>query len=309
MTRSPVRIGLALVALLALSPEADARAGAGGSVGSRGARTYSAPAPTSTAPAPAAPITRSDSQPAQPSPNQGLARPAPANRGGFFSGGFGRGLLGGLVGAGIFGLLMGNGLFGGLGDIMSILGLVLQIGLVVLAVRFAIGFFRRKTAVAGMAGMPGAMQPQGAASAPAPAASPALAIGPNDFNMFEQRLGEVETAYGNEDINTLRQVTTPEMANYFAQELEGNQRKGVINRLGNVRLLQGDLSESWREAGTEFATLAMRFALIDATYDRNSQRLVAGNDNVPQEATEVWTFQRPANGNAQQWKLSAIQQG
>ena len=306
MTRSPFRIGVALVALLALSPEVDARAGGGGSFGSRGGRTYSAPAPTQTAPSPAAPITRSQSPAAQPSPNQGLNRPAPASPGGFFSGGFGRGLLGGLVGAGIFGLLMGNGLFGGLGDMMSILGLVLQIGLVFLAVRFAIGLFRRRQpAMAGMGGGSGLLQ--GAAPVAAPA--PAVAIGPNDYTVFEQRLGEVETAFGNEDINGLRRVVTPEMASYFEQELEGNQRKGVVNRLGNVRLLQGDLSEAWRESGSEYATLAMRFALTDATYDRNSQRLVAGNDNAPQEATEVWTFQRPANGNAQQWKLSAIQQG
>ena len=306
MTRSPFRIGVALVALLALSPEVDARAGGGGSFGSRGGRTYSAPAPTQTAPSPAAPITRSQSPAAQPSANQGLNRPAPASPGGFFSGGFGRGLLGGLVGAGIFGLLMGNGLFGGLGDMMSILGLVLQIGLVFFAVRFAIGLFRRRQpAVAGMGGGSGLLQ--GAAPVAAPA--PAVAIGPNDYTVFEQRLGEVETAFGNEDINGLRRVVTPEMASYFEQELEGNQRKGVVNRLGNVRLLQGDLSEAWRESGSESATLAMRFALTDATYDRNSQRLVAGNDNAPQEATEVWTFQRPANGNAQQWKLSAIQQG
>ena len=316
MSRSPLRIALAVLAALALATDAGARAGSGGSFGSRGSRTFAPPAPTRTAPAPAAPITRSET-PAQPSPNQGLQRPAaaapqPQRSGGFLGGAFGRGLLGGLVGAGLFGLLTGHGLFGGFDGILSLLGLALQVGLVVLAVRFAWSFFRRQqpaAAFAGAGGTPmGNVRPlQGAAPAAAPPAP--VNIGPGDYSTFEQRLGEVETAFGNEDMNRLRSVVTPEMANFFAQELAENQRKGVVNRLGNVRLLQGDLSEAWRESGSEYATLAMRFALTDATYERSSQRLVAGNDNAPQEATEVWTFQRPANGNAQQWKLSAIQQG
>ena len=35
----------------------------------------------------------------------------------------------------------------------------------------------------------------------------------------------------------------------------------------DVRLLQGDLAEAWREGGREYATLAMRFSMIDATRD------------------------------------------
>ena len=307
MANSFARFALCAALVLSLAGEADARAGSGGSVGSRGSRTFSAPAATPTAPRAAAPIERSTTQPGQPAANQGLLRPAPSAGGGFFGGGFTRGLLGGLLGAGLFGMLMGHGLFGGLGDIMSILGLVLQVGLVVMVVRFAIGYFRRRQPVAAGMGSPSGMM----GSSPAPQAVPASApvnISPTDFNTFEQRLGEIEMAYGNEDINRLRGLTTPEMASFFAEELANNARKGVINRLGSIKLLQGDLSESWREAGGEYASVAMRFGLIDATYDRASNKLVAGNDNVPQEATELWTFRRQAGGGAGDWKLSAIQQ-
>lgn len=304
MIRPSFRIALALLAALAFTQEVDAKAGAGRSQGSRGSFTYSPPPATRTAPSTAEPITRSQSAPPS---NQGLLRPAPSPNRGFFGSSFGRGLLGGLLGAGLFGLLFGHGLFGGLGGLMSILGLALQVGLIVLAVRFALGFFRRQPVSAMAGAAPGVAMGSGSPQQAAPVAAP-INIGPSDYDAFERRLGEIETAYGDEDLIRLRSLATPEMAGYFAEEIAENQRRGVINRIGDVRLLQCDLAQAWRERDAEYATLAMRFALIDATYDRANQRLVAGNDNAPQESTEVWTFQRPANGNAQQWRLSAIQQ-
>ena len=72
----------------------------------------------------------------------------------------------------------------------------------------------------------------------------------------------------------------------------------------NVKLLQGDLAESWREGETDYATVAMRFALTDKTVDRNTGAIVAGSEQ-PGEVTEVWTFARRPGGT---WELSAIQQ-
>ena len=57
----------ALIALVLVATEVDARSGRGGSFGSRGTRTYSAPPPTQTAPNTAAPINRSITQPQTPS--------------------------------------------------------------------------------------------------------------------------------------------------------------------------------------------------------------------------------------------------
>jgi predicted lipid-binding transport protein (Tim44 family) len=71
-----------------------------------------------------------------------------------------------------------------------------------------------------------------------------------------------------------------------------------------VKLLQGDVAESWREQGREYATVAMRFGLRDWTTDRATGRVVEGDPDRPTEATEVWTFVRPRGGN---WLLSAIQ--
>jgi predicted lipid-binding transport protein (Tim44 family) len=73
-----------------------------------------------------------------------------------------------------------------------------------------------------------------------------------------------------------------------------------------VRLLQGDLAEAWREGDTDYATVAMRYALTDVTKDKASGRVIEGDPTAVTEATEVWTFRRDRGGD---WKLSAIQQG
>jgi predicted lipid-binding transport protein (Tim44 family) len=99
-------------------------------------------------------------------------------------------------------------------------------------------------------------------------------------------------------------LATPEMAEFFTEDLQQNRSQNLINKVSDTRLLQGDLSEAWREGDTEYASVAMRFSMIDRYLDRNSGQLVRGSDQ-PTEATEVWTFVRQRGGN---WMLSAIQQ-
>ena len=105
------------------------------------------------------------------------------------------------------------------------------------------------------------------------------------------------------DMAALRGKATPEMVSYFAEELADNASRGVINRVTDVKLLQGDLSEAWRENGHDYATVAMRFALTDTTVERASGRTVDGGSMG--EVTELWTFMRTRGGA---WLLSAIQQ-
>ena len=125
-----------------------------------------------------------------------------------------------------------------------------------------------------------------------------------DYDAFEHLLGETQAAYSNEDLNALRARVTPEMVSYFAEDLARNTSQGVVNRISDVKLLQGDLAEAWREGSTDYATVAMKFSLTDQMLDRASGRVVEG-DTQPQVATEVWTFRREQGGK---WLLSAIQQ-
>jgi predicted lipid-binding transport protein (Tim44 family) len=310
---------LILAATLALgfAGDAFARAGGGFSFGSRGARTFSAPSATPMAPR-AAPMERSMT-----SPNDGIfRRPAPFSQGGFFSGGFGRGLLGGFIGAGLFGLLFGHGLFGGLGGGLSILGLLLQIGLLFLLFKLVMGFVRgRRPSFQGTAFDSSAGQGLGQAGPGArggfagfgggpgsPRTETKLEVGPADFSVFEQRLVAIQSAFGAEDFDRLRALATPEMASYFAEELAANAKRGLVNRVSDVKFLQGDLSEAWREPQGEYATVAMKFSLIDTMADRVSGKIVSGDPTAPEQATEVWTFTRHVGGAPDDWKLSAIQQ-
>ena len=309
--RPLVMLLAALATLAFVATDADARAGGGRSFGSRGANTFSAPPTTRTAPNAAAPIERSMTQPGRPGGLAGAANPG-TRPGGFFSRpGFLGGLAAGFLGAGLLGLLFGHGLFGGLGGIASLLGLVLQIALVVIVARLLWAWWQRRSQpAAALAGGPSFRDAQpdlrsGVAGfgGGAPETSP-IEIGPADYDTFERLLGEIQSAYGNEDLGALRRLATPEMASYFAEDLTANASRGVVNRIANVKLEQGDLAEAWREDGAEYATVAMRYSLTDKMVDRASGRVVEGSD-APQEATELWTFRRAPGGA---WLLSAIQQ-
>ncbi len=166
----------------------------------------------------------------------GMKAPAAKPAGGGF---FNRpGLLGGLaagfLGAGLLGMLFGGGLFSGLGSLSSIFGLIIQIGLIYLVVRLAMSWWQRRNAnapaYANAAPPPSNAAPDlgaqtnarngfgfglGSGSAP-------LEIKPDDYDTFERLLGEIQTAWSNEDVNKLHTLATPEMVSYFTEDLAAN---------------------------------------------------------------------------------------
>ncbi|MGE0038799.1 MAG: Tim44-like domain-containing protein [Xanthobacteraceae bacterium] len=319
----PLLAVLALVAGVALVASiADARPRS--SFGSRGSQTFSAPPSTATAPKATRPMERSMTQPGQPGSTASRTATAPnAAGGGFFNRpGFMGGLFAGFLGAGLLGMLMGNGFAGGLGGMASILGLLLQIGIIALIGYLLWTWWQRRSQPAmasgpmlrdyggndsgrrmGIGGGMGALGGGFGSGAPAQRAAGTDDVGltPDDFNTFEQTLGEVQTAYGKEDLSALRSRVTPEMLSYYSEELAANASRGVVNRISDIKLEQGDLAEAWREGNTDYATVAMRYSLNDTVVDQNGRVLEGG----PDEATEVWTFRRDGGGK---WLVSAVQQ-
>jgi predicted lipid-binding transport protein (Tim44 family) len=306
MIRHRVIIAIAAIvaALVLVAADANARAGGGFSGGSRGARTFSSPPATQTAPNAAAPMQRTLTQPGSKTGTVGQT----AARPGLFGGGLLGGLAAGFLGAGLFGLLFGHGFFGGMAGLASVIGLLLQIVLVVVVARLLFAWWQRRNAPApayataeaatghsfsNLGGMFGANAP----------ADQKVTIAKSDYDDFERLLGEVQTAYSNENLSALRAKVTPEMLSYFSEQLSENASRGLVNKVTDVRLEQGDLAEAWSEGNSDYATVAMRFSLNDRMVDRATGRDIEGN--APGEVTELWTFMRARGGG---WLLSAIQQ-
>jgi predicted lipid-binding transport protein (Tim44 family) len=289
-----------------------AEARRGGSFGSRGIRTERSIPATNVSPSTTAPVQRTMTNPGQQQNTVGAA--TAAARPSLF-GGFGGALLGGFLFTGLFGMLFGYG-FGGFGGMLALLFQVVIIGLVV-------AFFLRRRQQPAMAGVgnayrydaPNAPTGGGTSQARANAAPRSSAsqragrrdevgIGDTDLAAFEQRLTQLQDAYSREDYAALRQISTPEVMGYLAEELGENASKGLRNEVYDVRLLEGDIAESWRESGTDYATVAMRYESRDITRNRATGEIVDGEDRVT-ETREVWTFTRR---NGSEWLVSAIQE-
>jgi predicted lipid-binding transport protein (Tim44 family) len=284
---------------LALAPSlAEARAGSSFSggrssfsgMGSRGTRTFENNN--------AAPITRSMTQtPQTTSPLGGMS---PAYGGSFFSR---HPFLTGLAGG-----FLGSMLFHGMGGFGHVLGGFLTLfiigGLIWFVVRLLSGGFA--------AGTRGAI-PSSVGSAAAPAAryrGRDTTVDNNDLNAFQMIHAGVQEAWGHSDLGRMRQLMTPEMLSYFSEELTRNTSQGVQNVVSDVRLLQGDITESWEEGDLQYATAFMKWSAIDyvaplAQAAGQQVALVSGDARTPVEEEEMWTFVRRRGGN---WLLSAIQQ-
>jgi predicted lipid-binding transport protein (Tim44 family) len=341
MPASPSRrlFSAAVAVALALAPlVAEARPGGGGSMGSRGTRTYNS-APAHSAPA-GQPIQRSvtppPSAPAQP---QAPAR-APYGQPGYAQPGYGYGqpgfgqrhpFLTGLAG-GLLGASLGHMLFGGsaadyaMGGGAGALGTLLRFLLLAGLAWGAWSLFRRvmagpRAAVPGGYGQPASydggyapVSQGGGFDAPAPAGGPsavpagpavAIAMGEGDLQAFERILSGVMAAWSRADIAGLRRLVTPEMLSYLSEELTGNQSQGVHNRVEDVVLVKGDVVESWDENGATYCTAVLRWTARDWTVSEADGRVVSGDPTHPAETGEAWTFVRVGGGS---WLLSAIQQ-
>lgn len=304
-------VSLCVCLIFALAPAiAEARAGSSSSssgksssssMGTRGSRSFEQNG--------AAPLTRSATPaPAAPSAAAGMAGGAAAATGGSF---FSRhpfltGIAGGFLGSMLFSHL-------GMGGMSHLFGGMLQFLIIGLLIFAVIWFFMRRRNAQGGAGPIAAPMPRavGAAVSPAPRYRGVdTTVGDADLNAFQQIHGAVQEAWGRADFGALRQVMTPEMLGYFSEELTRSASQGVENIVSDVRLLNGDITESWEEGDLQYATAFMRWSAIDyvARLGRSPgmpDYIVSGDPTRPTEAEEVWTFVRRRGGN---WLLSAVQQ-
>ena len=298
-----ILLALFFCAALALAPTfAEARAGSsssggGSSMGSRGTRTFDNNG--------AAPLSRSMTQtPSATSPLSGAAGAGAGAYGGSF---FQRHpFLTGIAGG-----FLGSMLFSGMGGMGHVFGGLLTVLIIGLLIFFVIRLFSGRGF--SFAGGGGAMpRSVGAAAAPRPQQYRGhdTTVGDDDLNAFQSIHSAVQEAWGKADLGKLRQLMTPEMLSYFSEELTRNTSQGVQNIVSDVRLLKGEISESWEEGDLQYATAYLRWSAIDYVMrlgrsPGQPDYLVSGDPKTPTESEEVWTFVRRRDGN---WLLSAIQQ-
>jgi predicted lipid-binding transport protein (Tim44 family) len=306
---------LTLTALLALDlGEAWARARGGGS---RGSRTFSAPA----RPAPTSPASP---MPGRAGGAEGVAAPAPARPG------LGGGLLGGLAGFALGGLL-GGLLFGGLGHMggIGLFDLLLLGGGLMLLMAW---MRRRREAATPAPAYAGVGAPAGPATAsstvgtmerPAPpAADPARAdldrglghIGQMDARFDPTAMArlaraffpEVQRAVAARDAGPLRDRLAPEMYGVLQRQCERLRAAHEVDHVEGVDVREADVTEAWQETGRDFVTVRLAGSLVDYTVNERTGAIVEGS-RTAQPFEEYWTFTRPVGPNA--WALSAIQTG
>jgi predicted lipid-binding transport protein (Tim44 family) len=173
-------------------------------------------------------------------------------------------------------------MFGGMAGFASIFGLLWQLLLIIVVAQLISAWWqRRNLAAAPSYAAPNAATGHsfgsfsgiliGARSLPA---SEPRTIAKSHYDAFEQLLGEIQTTCSAEDLLALRAMVTPEMLSYFSEELAANASRGLIKRVTDVKLIQGDLAEAWREGCNDYATVAMKFALRDSMVERASGRIV-----------------------------------
>jgi predicted lipid-binding transport protein (Tim44 family) len=289
-TKWRLMAALLLSLTLAFAPNlAEARAGGSisgfSSMGTRGLRSFDNNG--------AAPLSRSMTNPA---PAPGLMT-SPMGGGFFMRHPFLTGMFGGFLGSMLFGGGFFGHMFGGL--------------LTLLIIGFLIFFVLRLLGRGAMAMGGGMPRSLGAAAAPVQRyRGQDITVSDADLNAFQSLHAAIQEAWGHADLAQLRQLLTPEMLSYFAEELTKNSSQGVQNLVSNVNLVKADLTESWEEGDMQYATAHMRWTALDYTVrigvtPSSPGALVSGDPRIPTEAEEVWTFARSRGGH---WLLSAIQQ-
>jgi predicted lipid-binding transport protein (Tim44 family) len=137
-----------------------------------------------------------------------------------------------------------------------------------------------------------------------------IAVPDADLTVFQRLHNAVQEAWTRADLAALGRLMTPQMLGHFQEELARNTQSGLRNVVGDVRLVNGELTEGWEEGDLQYATARLRWTALDYVVRLGRQPsdpdfLVSGNPREPVPAEEVWTFVRRAGSG---WIVSAIQQ-
>jgi predicted lipid-binding transport protein (Tim44 family) len=229
---------------------------------------------------------------------------------------FAAGLLGGLLGAGVGGMLDGDGFFAAMHGGPGVLGVLLQLIILYLIAGWLyrrltenlspVGGLYGRVLYAGPGAASGARLLQGVARPGlfgGGRTGRPISLSPADYQSFEEVLHCVQAAWSMQDVTALRSLGTPEMAAAFATQLNDQANRGRRNQISAVRLHDSTLSDAWAEGNRDFATVQLRYSMLDVTLD-SVGRVLDGSATEHVTVTEIWTFLREKRAR---WVVANIQ--
>ena len=206
--------------------------------------------------------------------------------------------IGSFLGAVFFDLLSGHGMTNGIHGVLDFIRILISIGIIAIVIIWFLRFFISRQQINNVT-----IQNNSFYNIPPHSQTPTITA--TDYQTFQKILCDIQTAWNQQDISAIQQIATPEMVSYFSEQLSTLERQGRRNIVSDMHFLQGNLSEAWIENGATYATVALRYSMVDLTTNVLGQ-VVNGSSTHPVTVTEIWTFVRPTNQN--QWFLSALQQ-
>jgi predicted lipid-binding transport protein (Tim44 family) len=131
-----------------------------------------------------------------------------------------------------------------------------------------------------------------------------------DEGEFRDRLIDIQTAWGRQDIQTLRRISTLEISQHFSDILADNLSQDIENRIEDVVIMRADVREAWAEGARVYATVLFQWKARDyarsaSKSSGDSESSQAWRDGSIVEHSEAWTFVKHGDGK---WLLSAIEQ-
>ncbi len=115
----------------------------------------------------------------------------------------------------------------------------------------------------------------------------------------------IQGGWTRRDISGIASLLTPQMRDIFQGDINRYLEEKKVNRLENIAVRQVEIVDAVQDEGEEFITVRYTASLLDFTTDE-AGTVLAGSATDPVKFLEYWTYARKVGERG--WKLAAITQ-
>ncbi len=218
----------------------------------------------------------------------------------FFNSGIFKWLIGGMIFGAILSFLMGNGFHFGMPGLLE----VILIGVIIYFLFRAFSKSKRETEYATTAGNINIPQQNNNYATGTSTGSVETSINEELIkNLTKNIFLELQKAWSNGDLSSVRNFLTDRMYNYLEQQLNQLKEKGLRNVVKNPKINDIEIVHVEEEGDKKVVVVKIDATLTDYVVDKNGN-IVEGSETEPIKMTEYWAFV----GKALNWKLDDIKQ-